>query len=202
MKWLLRVILVFLAVILFFPESGSRVPRNFELLLVILGLLFLYFTVRAFCFWLFVSRTRKRLLDERFDIKSCRYSPMGCYLIAEHNGVKKHACLHMWLLRPKTSWYRYHFEDAEHIELYSKIQFMARTRRGELRGVADANLAGKLRLRWQSEEGELRAVLFSRLPRSISDPINREALNEGDSLTGSGVMIHNEKSLARFLDTL
>lgn len=199
MKWFFRAVFVFAALLLFLPESGSAEPRNTELLLVMVCSCLFCLALKAITFMAFVMRIKKRLTARRFAVKACRYSLEGCYLVAEYDGVRRHECLHIHLMRRKNGWYRYHFASDNTIEFYTKIQFMARTNRGVMIGRPETVLAGKRKLTWKAEERDTRMVLFPKLPNNVSDPIRRDSINAGETVTDFGIVIHDEKSFERSL---
>ena len=98
-------------------------------------------------------------------------------------------------MRRKKSYLKYHFTDAEHIELYKTTVSAVRTGRdiAKVSKYSEVKKAGYIRIAPQKSDRTKRFIVFDKFPTTVSDTVNR-SLQLGDNIIESETKIFDLKS--------
>lgn len=193
MKYLIYAALLFIASLLFLPESGSTEIRNPELLIAIAAVVFLVMFIRFCKLAKSAGDLKKVLKDNKYEVKSTRYGIGKAYVTAENHKESLDICL----LRRKKDYLKYHFADAEHIELYKNTVSAVRTGRdiAKVSKYSEVKNAGRIRISPPKSEDAKRFIVFDKFPATLSDASNK-SLQTGDKIAESEVAVFDLKAFA------
>ena len=191
MKYLIYAALLFIASLLFLPESGSTEIRNPEILIVIAAIILIILTVKLIKLAVFASKVKKELRENKYEIKKARLGFGKVYIVAENHKETLEICV----LMRKKSYYKYHFANKNRIELYKTTVGAVRSGRdiAKVTKSAEVKLAGIIRIAPTKIENAKRFIVFDKFPTTASDTVNR-SLNIGDTVTESEIAVFDLKS--------
>lgn len=191
MKYLIYAALLFIASLLFLPESGSTEIRNPEILMVIAAIILIILTVKLIKLAVFASKVKKELRENKYEIKKARLGFGKVYIVAENHKETLEICV----LMRKKSYYKYHFANEKRIELYKTTVGAVRSGRdiAKVTKSAEVKLAGIIRIAPPKIENAKRFIVFDQFPTTASDTVNR-SLNIGDTVTESQIAVFDLKS--------
>ena len=191
MKYLIYAALLFIASLLFLPESGSTEIRNPEILMVIAAIILIILTVKLIKLAVFAGKVKKELRENKYEIKKARLGFGKVYIVAENHKETLEICV----LMRKKSYYKYHFANKNRIELYKTTVGAVRSGRdiAKMTKSAEVKLAGIIRIAPPKIENAKRFIVFDQFPTTASDTVNR-SLNIGDTVTESQIAVFDLKS--------
>ena len=191
MKYLIYAALLFIASLLFLPESGSTEIRNPEILIVIAAIILIILTVKLIKLAVFAGKVKNELRENKFEIKKARLGFGKVYIVAENHKETLEICV----LMRKKSYYKYHFANENRIELYKTTVGAVRSGRdiAKVTKSAEVKLAGIIRIAPPKIENAKRFIVFDQFPTTASDTVNR-SLNIGDTVTESQIAVFDLKS--------
>lgn len=191
MKYFVYILIIFLASLLFLPETGGTEIRNPELLIAIAAVALIVATVRLIKLAGLAGKVKKSLKENKYRIKSARFGVGKVYLTAEDHRETLYICI----LRRKKSYYKYHFADENRIELYKTTVSAVRSGRdiAKVSKYSEVKLAGIIRIAQSKAEGAKRFIVFDKFPTTASDNVTR-SLNVGDTVTESEIAVFDLKS--------
>lgn len=197
MKYFVYILIIFLASLLFLPETGGTEIRNPELLIAIAAVALIVATVRFIKLAGLAGKVKKSLKENKYRIKSARFGVGKVYLTAEDHRETLDICI----LRRKKSYYKYHFADENRIELYKTTVSAVRTGRdiAKVSKYSEVKLAGIIRITQSKAEGAKRFIVFDKFPTTASDNTNR-SLNVGDTVTESEITVFDLKSFIESIE--
>ena len=191
MKYLIYAALLFIASLLFLPESGSTEIRNPEILMVIAAIILIILTVKLIKLAVFAGKVKNELRENKYEIKKARLGFGKVYIVAENHKETLEICV----LMRKKSYYKYHFANENRIELYKTTVGAVRSGRdiAKVTKSAEVKLAGIIRITPPKIENAKRFIVFDQFPTTASDTVNR-SLNIGDTVTESQIAVFDFKS--------
>ena len=191
MKYIIYFILFFLAFLLFVPETGSTEIRNPELLMAIAAIILIILIFKLIKLAVLASKVKKELRENKYEIKKARLGLGKVYIVAENHKETLEICI----LMRKKSYYKYHFADEKHIELYKTTVGAVRSGRdiAKVTKSAEVKLAGIIRIAPTKIENAKRFIVFDKFPTTASDTVNR-SLHIGDTVTESKIAVFDLKS--------
>ena len=191
MKYIIYFILLFIAFLLFVPETGSTEIRNSELLLAIAAIILIILIVKLIRLVLFAGKVKIELRENKYEIKKARFGIGKIYIVAENHRETLEICV----LMRKKSYYKYHFANENRIELYKTTVGAVRSGRdiAKVTKSAEVKLAGIIRIAPSKTENAKRFIVFDQFPTTASDTVNR-SLNIGDTVTESEIAVFDLKS--------
>ena len=191
MKYLIYAALLFIASLLFLPESGSTEIRNPEILMVIAAIILIILTVKLIKLAVFAGKVKKELRENKYEIKKARLGFGKVYIVAENHKEMLEICV----LMRKKSYYKYHFANENRVELYKTTVGAVRSGRdiAKMTKSAEVKLAGIIRIAPPKIENAKRFIVFDQFPTTASDTVNR-SLNIGDTVTESQIAVFDLKS--------
>ena len=191
MKYIIYFILLFIAFLLFVPETGSTEIRNPELLMAIAAIILIILIVKLIRLVLFAGKVNKELRENKYEIKKARFGLGKIYIVAENHRETLEICV----LMRKKSYYKYHFANENRIELYKTTVGAVRSGRdiAKVTKSAEVKLAGIIRTAPSKTENAKRFIVFDQFPTTASDTVNR-SLNVGDTVTESEIAVFDFKS--------
>lgn len=191
MKYIIYFILLFIAFLLFVPETGSTEIRNPELLMAIAAIILIILIVKLIRLVLFAGKVKKELRENKYEIKKARFGLGKIYIVAENHRETLEICV----LMRKKSYYKYHFANENRIELYKTTVSAVRSGRdiAKVTKSAEVKLAGIIRIAPSKTENAKRFIVFDQFPTTASDTVNR-SLNVGDTVTESESAVFDFKS--------
>ena len=191
MKYLIYAALLFIASLLFLPESGSTEIRNPEILMVIAAIILIILTVKLIKLAVFAGKVKNELRENKYEIKKARLGFGKVYIVAENHKKTLEICV----LMRKKSYYKYHFANENRIELYKTTVGAVRSGRdiAKMTKSAEVKLAGIIRIAPSKTEGAKRFIVFDQFPTTASDTVNR-SLNIGDTVTENQIAVFDLKS--------
>lgn len=189
-KYFIYCLLAFIAFLLFAPGSGSTEIRNPELLIAIATFAAIVLIIRFLKLARLAGHFKNSLKENRFEIKSTRFGFGKVYITAKNREETLDICL----LRRKKSYFKYHFIDAEHIELYKTTVSAVRTGRdiAKVSKYSEVKHAGDIRIA-PPKNGAKRLIVFDKFPSTVSDTSNR-SLQVGDKIVESEVAVFDLNS--------
>lgn len=190
MKYLIYAALLFIASLLFLPESGSTEIRNPEILWVIAAVILLVLIIRFLKLTKLAGSLKKSLKENKYQVLSTRFGFGKVYVTAESHREMLDICL----LRRKKDYLKHHFASAEHIELYKTTVSAVRTGRdiAKVSKYSEVKHAGDIRIA-PSKNGAKRFIVFDKFPSTVSDTSNR-SLQAGDKIAESEVAVFDLNS--------
>jgi hypothetical protein len=191
MEYIIYFILLFIAFLLFVPETGSTEIRNPELLMAIAAIILIILIVKLIRLVLFAGKVKKELRENKYEIKKARFGLGKIYIVAENHRETLEICV----LMRKKSYYKYHFANENRIELYKTTVGAVRSGRdiAKVTKSAEVKLAGIIRIVPSKTENAKRFIVFDQFPTTASDTVNR-SLNVGDTVTESEIAVFDFKS--------
>ncbi len=198
MKTMIWLGVLFAAMLLFLPDSGSSIPRNLPLLLVICALFLLYAAVMLARRVILLGRTVRLLEGQGFVITRRRIAPTGSYILAKMAGET--VCIRL-LIRSRP-YLRYHFETPTRIELYRTGGTTVRlSSRGTLsRGAIEERCVRKKR--FTAQKADRTVFLFDKLPRRVTDTVSRHELAPGGPVLTDTIRLYDRASFAEAVASL
>ena len=191
MKYLIYAALLFIASLLFLPESGSTEIRNPEILMAIASIILIILIVKLIKLAVFAGKVKNELRENKYEIKKARLGFGKVYIVAENHKETLEICV----LMRKKSYYKYHFANENRIELYKTTVGAVRSGRdiAKVTKTAEVKLAGVIRIAPPKIENAKRFIVFDQIPTTASDTVNR-SLNIGDTVTESQIAVFDLKS--------
>lgn len=191
MKYIIYFILLFIAFLLFVPETGSTEIRNPELLMAIAAIILIILIVKLIRLVLFAGKVKKELRENKYEIKKARFGLGKIYIVAKNHRETLEICV----LMRKKSYYKYHFANENRIELYKTTVGAVRSGRdiAKVTKSAEVKLASIIRIAPSKTENSKRFIVFDQFPTTASDTVNR-SLNVGDTVTESEIAVFDFKS--------
>ena len=191
MKYIIYFILLFIAFLLFVPETGSTEIRNPELLMAIAAIILIILIVKLIRLVLFAGKVKKELRENKYEIKKARFGLGKIYIVAENHRETLEICV----LMRKKSYYKYHFANENRIELYKTTVGAVRSGRdiAKVTKSAEVKLAGIICIAPSKTENAKRFIVFDQFPTTASDTVNR-SLNVGDTVTEREIAVFDFKS--------
>ena len=196
MKYLIYAALLFIASLLFLPESGSTEIRNPEILMVIAAIILIILTVKLIKLAVFAGKAKKELRENKYEIKKARLGFGKVYIVAENHKETLEICV----LMRKKSYYKYHFANENRIELYKTTVGAVRSGRdiAKVTKSAEVKLAGVIRIAPPKIENAKRFIVFDQFPTTASDTVNR-SLHIGDTVTENQIAVFDLKSFIEII---
>lgn len=196
MKYLIYAALLFIASLLFLPESGSTEIRNPEILMVIAAIILIILTVKLIKLAVFAGKVKKELSENKYEIKKARLGFGKVYIVAENHKETLEICV----LMRKKSYYKYHFANENRIELYKTTVGAVRSGRdiAKVTKSAEVKLAGVIRIAPPKIENAKRFIVFDKFPTTASDTVNR-SLNIGDTVTENQIAVFDLKAFVEYI---
>ena len=197
MKILVSLALTFVSMLLFLPSVGTTEIRNLPLLLMILGVLLVFFSVGVVKQIVLMIKARKILREKGFRcIKFCA-NPFASVLRGRYRMTFQRNAerLNVVFLVKKKRYPHYYCKDMNHIEFYrsNRVVFQAARHKGAtVSNLVETKLVGKQRIKWKHKaEGEksMDILCFDKLPFLITDSVKNEGLNNGDLICASAVKL-------------
>lgn len=190
MKYLIYAALLFIASLLFLPESGSTEIRNPEILWVIAAVILLVLIIRFLKLTKLAGSLKKSLKENKYQVLSTRFGFGKAYVTAESHRETLDICL----LRRKKDYLKHHFASAEHIELYKTTVSAVRTGRdiAKVSKYSEVKHAGDIRIAPPKNDAK-RFIVFDKFPSTVSDTSNR-SLQVGDKIAESEVAVFDLNS--------
>ena len=191
MKYLIYAALLFIASLLFLPESGSTEIRNPEILWVIAAVILLVLIIRFLKLTKRAGSLKKSLKENKYQVLSTRFGFGKVYVTAESHRETLDICL----LRRKKDYLKHHFASAEHIELYKTTVSAVRNGRDitKISKYSEVKHAGNIRMLPPKDDSAKRVIVFDKFPTIVSD-FSNHSLQIGDTIAGSAVAVFDMKS--------
>ena len=196
MKYLIYAALLFIASLLFLPESGSTEIRNPEILWAIAAVILLVLMIRFVKLAKLAGSLKKSLKENKYQIKSTRFGFGKVYVVAESHRETLDICL----LRRKKDYLKHHFASTEHIELYKTTVSAVRSGRdiAKVSKYSEVKCAGNIRILPLKANGAKRVIVFDKFPTVISDYANR-SLQIGDKIGESEIAVFDMKAFVEYI---
>jgi len=208
MKYILYVILTFIACLLFLPKSGSTEIRNVPILIAILLLLLAFILFRFFQYITLMVKTKKLFKQKGMKRTKTSIFPWCSWFHGRYQMTfQKDGCvIDVIFLVRKMKYQHYYFNDPEHVEFYRSNRVAFRSRKiegGTISQLVETNLVGKQKLVWKpnaSSEPCKNILLFDKMPYKVTDSRKREELANGDRICDSNVYLFDFQALRRATD--
>ena len=191
MKYLIYAALLFIASLLFLPESGSTEIRNPEILWVIAAVILLVLIIRFLKLTKRASSLKKSLKENKYQVLSTRFGFGKVYVTAESHRETLDICL----LRRKKDYLKHHFASAEHIELYKTTVSAVKNGRdiAKISKYSEVKHAGDVWISKCKTGNAQRVIVFDTFPSVVSDFSNR-SLQIGDKIGDSDIAVFDLKA--------
>ena len=191
MKYLIYAALLFIASLLFLPESGSTEIRNPEILWVIAAVILLVLLIRFLKLTKLAGSLKKSLKENKYQVLSTRFGFGKVYVTAESHRETLDICL----LRRKKDYLKHHFASAEHIELYKTTVSAVRNGRdiAKISKYSEVKHAGDVWISKCKTGNAQRVIVFDTFPSVVSDFSNR-SLQIGDKIGDSDIAVFDLKA--------
>ena len=196
MKYLIYAALLFIASLLFLPESGSTEIRNPEILWVIAAVILLVLIIRFLKLTKRAGSLKKSLKENKYQVLSTRFGFGKVYVTAESHRETLDICL----LRRKKDYLKHHFASAEHIELYKTTVSAVRSGRdiAKVSKYSEVKHAGNIRMLPPKDDSAKRVIVFDKFPTIVSDFSNR-SLQIGDKIGDSDIAVFDLKAFVEYI---
>ena len=196
MKYLIYAALLFIASLLFLPESGSTEIRNPEILWVIAAVILLVLIIRFLKLTKLAGSLKKSLKENKYQVLSTRFGFGKVYVTAESHRETLDICL----LRRKKDYLKHHFASAEHIELYKTTVSAVRSGRdiAKVSKYSEVKHAGNIRMLPPKDDSAKRVIVFDKFPTIVSDFSNR-SLQIGDTISDSNIAVFDMKAFVEYI---
>ena len=196
MKYLIYAALLFIASLLFLPESGSTEIRNPEILWVIAAVILLVLIIRFLKLTKRAGSLKKSLKENKYQVLSTRFGFGKVYVTAESHRETLDICL----LRRKEDYLKHHFASAEHIELCKTTVSAVRSGRdiAKVSKYSEVKHAGNIRMLPPKDDSAKRVIVFDKFPTIVSDFSNR-SLQIGDKIGDSDIAVFDLKAFVEYI---
>jgi hypothetical protein len=196
MKYLIYAALLFIASLLFLPESGSTEIRNPEILWVIAAVILLVLIIRFLKLTKLAGSLKKSLKENKYQVLSTRFGFGKVYVTAESHRETLDICL----LRRKKDYLKHHFASTERIELYKTTVSAVRSGRdiAKVSKYSEVKHAGNIRILPPKDNSAKRVIVFDKFPTVISDYANR-SLQIGDKIAESEIAVFDMKAFVEYI---
>lgn len=201
MKYIIYCILIFIAGLLFLPETGTTEIRNPELLITVIALIALYFAVKFIKLVLSANRIKKAIGENKIRIKSTRFGIGKAYITAETHEETIEICL----LMRKKSYYKYHFADVSHIEFYKTTVTAVKNGRDRVtvsQGSPEVNHVGDQRIKWSDHDNRGTTkyyLVMDKSPSRVTSAESNQSLGNGDRIGNSEVVLYDIKGFTEHI---
>ena len=198
MKYVVYTILIFIAALLFLPESGSAEIRNLPILIFIVSIIIVLVLIRLIKHLVLMIKTIKLLKSRQITIIKVKFYPWallfrGQYTIAYENDGKT---VEIAMLLRKKSYSKYHFESADKLEFYrsNRVVFKSsnKSQGANITNIIEVKKVGTQRFRWIPTT-ETRIILFDKLPSQIGDSVKRLPIEPGETICNSNLYVYDFK---------
>ena len=202
MKYIIYCLLVLVSGWLFLPKSGSTELRNVPVLITILCLVILYLAYKHIKLLSFATKVKKELKQRGIKVQKTRLYFQKCYIVAESDTDRFDICL----VSVKNRYYRYHFANAENIEIYKSTSAITKSsKRGTVaQGATYSRLVRKQKIQFESNNTDKKAnciLVMNKYPYSVTDSIKREELDNGECVCSSNVTLFDLKGFSKFIES-
>ena len=196
MKYLIYAALLFIASLLFLPESGNTEIRNPEILWVIAAVILLVLIIRFLKLTKRAGSLKKSLKENKYQVLSTRFGFGKVYVTAESHKETLDICL----LRRKKDYLKHHFASAEHIELYKTTVSAVRSGRdiAKVSKYSEVKHAGDVWISKCKTDNAQRVIVFDTFPTVVSDFSNR-SLQIGDKIGDSDIAVFDLKAFVEYI---
>ncbi len=202
MKYLVGAALVFVALLLFLPYTGSTEIRNLPLLILILTVVFVLIMIRFLKYVILTAKTKRILKKYGVTRMKVRFLPWASRFHGHYSIVFSYEGkpVQILLLSRKIRYQRYHFDSPERLEFYraNRVAFKTGKERATVSNLVEVKRVGKQRIKWDAA-ASTRMVLFDRLPSQITDSVKKEHLAAGDPVCASDTLIADQAFLQKLL---
>ena len=188
MRWILRAALVLLLIPFFLPSPTEPGIRNLPLLIFICSFFAICLICRRVRLCRLAAKVSRDLSDRGFTVEYRRLHLYAGFLCLTRGDER----ITVALLVRKRRFYRYHFSDASHAELWGAgvVWAMRNRRLGAVgKGARYQMMFDRQRIDWPDREGE-RHIVFDRPPNRITDAMpGHGELCIGDKVLGE-ISVH------------
>ena len=196
MKYLIYAALLFIASLLFLPESGSTEIRNPEILWAIAAVILLVLIIRFLNLTKLAGSLKKSLKENKYQVLSTRFGFGKVYVTAESHRETLDICL----LRRKKDYLKHHFASTERIELYKTTVSAVRSGRdiAKVSKYSEVKHAGNIRMLPPKDDSAKHVIVFDKFPTIVSDFSNR-SLQIGDKIGDSNIAVFDMKAFVEYI---
>lgn len=196
MKFLIYAVLLFIALLLFLPESGSTEICNPEILWALATVILIVLIIRFLKLAKLAGNLKKELKENKYQVKGTRFGFGKVYLTAESHRETLDICI----LRRKKDYLKHHFASTEHIELYKTTVSAVRTGRdiAKVSKYSEVKHAGEIYMLPPKSDGAKRVIVFDSFPTVISDFANH-SLQIGDKISESDIAVFDIKNFVEYI---